>query len=211
MFRYREYNRTIVIAVIIILLCLVSIVGLTLALFTNDIEDGTIGINVTAGKLKVDIVDTTEEHNSLVGGYFRFITQDGTEEMHKVLFEPGAFYYTEGFQIENEGNIDMKYIVYISTQNLQPDVNFSDAFEVWITTERPTDRSSPDPKQIIELQDFEGELKPKAFSDTYYLVVKMKESADNRFNKNREYAGIAITVCAVQGNGELTVPTETTN
>ena len=211
MIRYTNNQRTIAIAVMIILLCLVSIVGLTLALFTNDVQDGTIGINATAGKLKVDIVDTTDEHNSLVGEYFRFDTgsDDANPEMHTVLFEPGAFYYTEGFQVENEGNIDMRYIVYISTQNLQSDVNFEDAFEVWITDEPPTGREIPD--NITDLRDFSGTLKAGELSKTYYLVVKMKENADNRFNKHREYAGIGITVCAVQGNVNLTDPPETQN
>ena len=209
MFRYKSYHKTIVIAVIIILLCLISIVGVTFALFTNDPEDGTIGINATAGNLKVDIVDTTEKHESLVNEYFRFVAGNEMKPINSVLFEPGAFYYTEGFQIENEGNIDIKYIVYISTNELTTEFNFNDAFEVWITTEEPTDDRTT-PENLQDLQKFSGELGPESFSKPYYLVVKMKESADNRF-KNKECFGIGITVCAVQGNGEVSIFETETN
>ena len=199
MFRYRNKEKTILIAVIIILLCLVSIVGVTLALFTSDIDDGTIGINATAGKLKLDIVDDEDSTRSLVGQYLHFVTPDG-EELD-VLFEPGAFYYTEGFRVVNEGNIDMKYIVYISADELMRNTNFSEAFDVWITDKRPTDRNVPE--NIEDLQSFEGKLEPDEESGVYYLVIRMKESAGNKF-KNVEYqSGIGITVCAVQGNGPL--------
>jgi hypothetical protein len=203
MFRYRSYHTTITIAVIIILLCLVSIVGVTLALFTNDIEDGTIGINSTAGKLKVDIVDTSAEKKSIVGETLAFVV-DGQElegDGTQVLFEPGKFVYTEGFRVENEGNIDMKYIIYITTDNKMKENKFDEAFEVWITTTKPHNRETPD--NIEELQNFSGELEADALSETYYLVIKMKESAGNEF-RNKEFGGIGITVCAVQGNVNIT-------
>lgn len=202
MFRYKSYEKTITIAVIIILLCLVSIVGVTLALFTNDIEDGTIGINATAGKLKLDIVDDIDPTDSLVGDYLYFATPDG-EEL-EVLFEPGALYYTEGFRVVNKGNIDMKYIVYISADELFNGTDFLEAFDVWITDQKPTDRNVPE--NLEELQNFSGKLARDEISDTYYLVIKMKESAGNKFNKPGNltyYEGIGITVCAVQGNGPL--------
>ena len=197
MFRYRTSEKTILIAVIIILLCLVSIVGVTLALFTSDIDDGTIGINATAGKLKLDIVDDDDPERSLVGKFLHFVTPDG-EEL-EVLFEPGAFYYTEGFRVVNDGNVNMKYIVYISADELMTTTNFGEAFDVWITDVKPTDRQVPE--NIAELQKFEGELVGGEISGTYYLVIRMKEDIGNKFNKHTTYtAGIGITVCAVQGN-----------
>ena len=197
MFRYRNKEKTILIAVIIILLCLVSIVGVTLALFTSDIDDGTIGINATAGKLKLDIVDDDDPERSLVGKFLHFVTPDG-EEL-EVLFEPGAFYYTEGFRVVNDGNVNMKYIVYISADELMTTTNFGEAFDVWITDVKPTDRQVPE--NIAELQKFEGELVGGEISGTYYLVIRMKEDIGNKFNKHTTYtAGIGITVCAVQGN-----------
>ena len=197
MFRYRNKEKTIVIAVIIILLCLVSIVGVTLALFTSDIDDGTIGINATAGKLKLDIVDDVDPQRSLVGEFLHFVTQDG-EEL-EVLFEPGAYYYTEGFRVLNKGNVNMKYIVYISADELMSTTNFAEAFDVWITDKKPTDRQVPE--NIDDLQKFEGELIGGEISKTYYLVIRMKEDIGNKYNRHTTYtAGIGITVCAVQGN-----------
>ena len=73
MFRYKSSMKSVTIAVMVILLCMICLVGATLALF-GDTADGAIGIITTAGDIKVDIVDATEEHNSLVGSYLRFRT-----------------------------------------------------------------------------------------------------------------------------------------
>ena len=39
-------------------------------------------------------------------------------------------------------------------------------------------------------------------SETYYLVIRMKETAGNEF-QNKTYTGIGITVYAVQGNAPI--------
>ena len=90
---YGNRKTTFIISLLIILLCLTFIVGITLALFTSDAGDGTIGINTTTGKVKVDIID--ENENSLVGDVLDFVDADGDGEM---LFEPGATFFTEGFK-----------------------------------------------------------------------------------------------------------------
>ena len=195
MFRYKEYKRTIVIAVTVILLCLVSIVGVTLALFTNDVNDGTIGINATAGKLDVDIVDTTDAMNTLVDQYLDFTTKDG--QVETVLFEPGATFYTEGFRILNRGDIETKYILYISPdEKLKKNEEFWKGFEVWITNDLSDNASA------VKMEEFEDTLAKDEISDVFYLVIKMKEDAGNGYQK-QEYSGLGITVCAVQGNGPL--------
>ena len=40
-------------------------------------------------------------------------------------------------------------------------------------------------------------------SDIYYLVVKMKANAGNKF-QGRSFSGIGVTVFAVQGNTDIT-------
>ena len=74
---------------------------------------------------------------------------------------------------------------------------FNEAFEVWISTD-PTD-----PDQAERLDVFEGRLEKNTSSQqTYYLFIKMKETAGNTF-QNREYSGIGVTVYAVQGNVDI--------
>ena len=181
---------------LVILLCLVSITGATFALFTSDAEDGTIGINATSGKMKIDIIDISDEPQSLVGDVLDFITTSSKKE---ILFEPGATYYTEGFRVKNAGNINIKYILYISEdarENGKPTDDFSEAFEVWLTND-PTSRDG-----MVKIQDFSGTLEEGQTSDVFYLVFRMKETAGNEF-QNRTFTGVGITVCAVQGNGYI--------
>ena len=192
MSRYK-LDKRIFIAAMVILLCLVSITGATLALFT-DSTDGTIGINATSGSVKVDIVDTTEKENSLVGQVLNFQV-DGAQE--DVLFEPGATYYTQGFRVKNKGEIPIQFILYVSEDNTDAtSAEFNDAFEAWIT-EDPFD-----PSDAVKLQDYEGTLAPKQSSQVFYLVFRMKESAGNEY-QNKTYSGVGVTVCAVQGNGYI--------
>ena len=80
----RRKKTTIIILIIIILLLLTTIVGLTYALFTSGGDDGKIGVNVTSGECKIDIVDA--EDKSLVGDVLDFVT---AEKKDKIYLEPG--------------------------------------------------------------------------------------------------------------------------
>lgn len=193
MYRYKPTKSTLIIAALVILLCLVSITGATLALFTSGGEDGKIGINTTSGNLKVDIIDTSVDNpDSLVGEVLDFIT---VSEDSEVLFEPGSVYYTEGFRVRNDGDIPINFILYISEDETVAE-DFADAFEVWLTSD-PTSRSN-----MVKLQEFDGRLEVGQSSEAYYLVFRMKETAGNEF-QNRTFTGVGITVCAVQGNAEI--------
>lgn len=200
MLRNLEHKKSIILAAIAILLCVVAITGSTLALFTSG-NDGKIGINATAGNLRVDIVDTSDDPKSLVGDVLNLVT---TPNKDPILFEPGAVYFTEGFRVANKGNIPLNFILYISEdETVRQD--FFDAFEVWITTD-PSSRLNPtDPEKrdsFAELPKFKGSLKPDELSQVYYLVFRMKETAGNEF-QNQVFTGVGITVCAVQGNVNL--------
>ena len=188
MSRYKASYNKFIIAAMVILLCLISITGATLALFTSDVNDGTIGINATSGNVKVDIVDE-KDTRSLVGQFLKFETRTPEDE---VLFEPGATYYTEGFRVKNKGDIPLDYILYVSEDETISD-DFSEAFDVWIVTDRA------DAKGEVKLMDFNGELAVGQCSDIYYLVFRMKETAGNEY-QDRTFTGVGITVCAVQGN-----------
>lgn len=183
-------KKAFVIATMVILLCLVSLVGATFALFTGD--SGKIGIVTTAGNVKVNIIDTSEVPQSLVGKVLNFQTSAPNQ---KIYFEPGASYYTQGFRIKNEGNITINYKLSLNTDSIEDKEKFDSGFELYVST-------SPTGENPQNLDDFLGELDAQEISQTYFLVVKMRSDAGNDF-QNKAYSGIGITVLAVQSNGAL--------
>ena len=194
MFRYKSNKQAVIIAALIILLCLACLTGSTLALFTSDPGDGTIGVITTSGNVRVDIVDTTDENNSLVGKVLEFYTSSDRKE---ILFEPGATFYTQGFKVRNTGDIPINFRLSVSDDEEINTEEFNEAFEVWIST------SASDPSNAQKLTDFIGRLEPGFSSaETYYLFVKMKETAGNEF-QGKNYTGIGVTVYAVQGNVDI--------
>lgn len=192
MLRCKSNKQKFIMTALVILLCLICLTGATLALFTNDPDDGTIGIITTSGSVKVDLVDL--DGNSLAGEVLQFQTSaDRTE----ILFEPGAAFCTQGFQIENNGDIPVNFRLSVSEDKEIDMEEFRKAFDVRIST------SSDRPDDSKPLEDFTGRLeKGKRGAQTYYLHVKMKESVGNEF-QGKTYTGIGVTVFAVQGNAEI--------
>lgn len=190
MIRYKTNKQAFIIAALIILLCLVCLTGATLALFTNDPNDGTIGIVTTSGSVEIDIVDTANE--SLQDKALAFMTTSGTTE--DVIFEPGATFYTQGFKINNIGDIPVNFTLSVSKDDEIDMEAFDEAFELWIVKE------GNDFMTAEKLTEFKVKgLAAGDSSDIYYLFVKMKESAGNEF-QGKTYTGIGVTVYAVQGN-----------
>ena len=193
MFRYKSNKQAFIIAALVILLCLVCLAGATLALFTSDPNDGTIGIITTAGDVKVDIVDASSEA-TLVGKVLQFQTSQDRKE---ILFEPGAVFYTQGFKVKNVGDIPVNFHLYVSEDEGIDMEEFNEAFEVWIST------SPTKPANAKKLTDFTGRLEVGESSESiYYLFIKMKESVGNEF-QGKTYTGIGVTVYAVQGNASI--------
>ena len=185
MFHYKSRKQAIIITVLVILLCLICLVIATVLIFTHDQHDGTIGI-ISTGDVEVDIVDDSVG-DTLVGRILQFqSTSDGTE----VLFEPGAIFYTQGFKVKNIGRAPLVYRLSVSEDDQIDMEEFHEAFEVWIST------SPTDPADARRLTEFEGHLQAGECSEsTYYLFVKMRESADNEF-RGKAYTGIGVTVYA---------------
>ncbi|MBQ7387522.1 MAG: hypothetical protein IJW03_05095 [Clostridia bacterium] len=183
-------EKKIIFCLTIILLCLTSIVGATFAVFTNQSENGTIGVNATSGNLDVDIVDTSG--SSLVGEVLSFVTP--TEK--PIYFEPGATFYTQGFKVKNVGNIPINFRVYISADKDFDMASFEQAFDFYITTD-PNNKDCD-----TDIKSFEDDLNVGESSETYYLVIKMHTDANDTF-QDKTYSGIGITVYAVQSNVEI--------
>lgn len=194
MFRYKTKKQAFIIAALIILICLVCLTGATLALFTSDINDGTIGIITTAADLDVDIVDT--EGETLQGKALAFVTTAGAADSSKVLFEPGAVFYTQGFKVKNEGNVPVNFKLSVSKDDRIDGEEFDKAFDVWIMKE------GDDVTSAQKLTEFKGRIEVGKDSETYHLFIKMKESVGNEF-QGKTYTGIGVTVYAVQGNVDI--------
>jgi hypothetical protein len=193
MLRYKSHKQAFIMTALVILLCLVCLTGATLALFTGNINDGTIGVITTSGDIAVDIVDAFS-NTTLVGEVLQFQTSADRKEL---LFEPGATFYTRGFKVKNAGDIPVNFRLSVSEDEAIDMEEFHKAFEVWIST------SPTDPANAQKLTNFTGRLEVGESSEsTYYLFVKMKESVGNDF-QGKTYTGIGITVYAVQGNAKL--------
>lgn len=165
----------------------------TFALFTSNIDDGKIGVNATSGTVDVDIVN--ESGKSILTESLKFITADGRDQ-ESIYFEPGCTIMTEGFKVVNKGNVLTNIRAYISVDGNFDMLEFQSAFDVWIT-------DTPDNLNYAQrISSFKDTLVKDETSDTYYLVIRMKENAGNEF-QNAAFSGIGITVYAVQGNVEI--------
>ena len=196
MFRYKSHKQAFIMTALVILLCLVCLTGATLALFTSDPDDGTIGIITTSGDVEIDIVDTSGV--TLQNKALAFMTtSDSMIDSEDVLFEPGATFRTQGFQVKNTGNIPVNFSLSVSKDDKIDMEEFDKAFELWIVKEGDDFRSA---ERITEFKV--NGLAAGESSDTYYLFIKMKESVGNEF-QGKTYTGIGVTVYAVQGNAQL--------
>lgn len=190
MFRYKSNKQALVIAALVILLCLVCLTGATLALFTNDLRDGTIGIVTTSGDVEIDIVDSFGA--SLKNESLSFITTSD-----EPIFEPGAVFRTQEFCIVNTGTVSVQFSLSVSKDEDFAEEDVANAFEIWIVP-----ANSPDYRNAERLTNFKGRLGVGDASESYILIVKMKETAGNEF-QGKTFSGIGITVYAVQGNAEI--------
>ena len=192
MFRYKTNKQAFIIAALVILLCLSCLTGATLALFTSNPDDGTIGVVTTSGDVEIDIVDTSGV--TLQNRALAFMTTSGSINNEEVLFEPGVTYYTQGFKIKNTGDIPVNFTLSISKDDKIDMKAFDEAFELWIVKEGYDLTTS---KKLTEFKV--NGLKAQDSSETYHLFIRMKESAGNEF-QGKHYTGIGVTVYAVQGN-----------
>jgi hypothetical protein len=93
--------------------------------------------------------------------------------------------------VKNTGSLDMNYIASVSRDDDIDMDAFNRAFEFWVTDDLN------DLGKHEKLSEFSGSLNVGQSSNTYYLVVRMKDDAGNEF-QNKTYHGIGITVHATQ-------------
>ena len=166
-------------SVIALLLCVSMLVGTTFAWFTDSV---TSGVNqILAGNLDVELVDA--DGKSLEGKPLTFLDVNGNAN---ILWEPGCTFKTQGFRVSNEGNLALKYTMYIN--GLLGDSKLLEVIEFSLLDEQGKE---------VDIDDFEGHLSAKTYSGLYYLVGHMAESANNDY-QGLTLTGVGITVHAAQ-------------
>ena len=174
-----------------LLLCFAMLAGSTFAWFT---DTATTGVNkIVAGKLDVDIIDL--QGHSLDGKTLKWQKASGAEN-EDVLWEPGCTYYLTPFQIQNKGNLALKYKVVINgvsgDSKLLKALEFGFYyFSVGFGEERSLD-------ELIEGGKLDNVAEhPGLCTAPIYIVAHMKEEAGNEY-QGLSIEGISITVLATQ-------------
>ena len=190
----RATKRALLTSVTALVMCVVMLVGTTFAWFT---DTASTGVNkIQAGNLDIDIVG--EDGNSLDGKTLSFKNVNNKTD---ILWEPGATFFTQGFQIVNKGNLALKYKVVVS--GTTGDAKLLEAIDFAVVTDNTkTDADAVSFAEEGKLLN-KGDTAPEsAATDTgakayYYLRGHMKEEAGNEY-KNLTMDGISITVYATQ-------------
>ena len=190
----RATKRALLTSVTALVMCVVMLAGTTFAWFT---DTASTGVNkIQAGNLDVDIIG--EDGKSLDGKTLSF---KNVNDKTDILWEPGATFFTQGFQIVNKGNLALKYKVVVS--GTTGDAKLLEAIDFAVVT----DNTKKDAEAVSFAEEGKllnkGDTAPEsAVTDTgakayYYLRGHMKEEAGNEY-KNLTMDGISITVYATQ-------------
>ena len=191
----KSTKRALVTSALAILMCVAMLIGTTFAWFT---DTASTGVNkIQAGNLDVDIIDL--QGHSLDGKTLKWQKASGAEN-EDVLWEPGCTYYLTPFQIQNKGNLALKYKVVIN--GVSGDSKLLEAlefgfyyFRVGFGEERSLD-------ELIEGGKLDNVAEyPGLCTAPIYIVAHMKEDAGNEY-QGLSIEGISITVVATQATYE---------
>ena len=191
----KSTKRALITSALAILMCVAMLIGTTFAWFT---DTASTGVNkIQAGNLDVDIIDL--QGHSLDGKTLKWQKASGAEN-EDVLWEPGCTYYLTPFQIQNKGNLALKYKVVIN--GVSGDSKLLEAlefgfyyFRVGFGEERSLD-------ELIEGGKLDNVAEyPGLCTAPIYIVAHMKEDAGNEY-QGLSIEGISITVVATQATYE---------
>ena len=164
-------------------LCIVLLIGMTFAWFT---DIASTGVNkIQAGNLKVDLQmkDANGSWVSAEGKTIDFIKASGHEN-EAILWEPGCTYELPVLRIVNKGNLALKYKIKIN--GIQGDEKLNEVIN-WTISD-------------VAL-DTDHSLAAGATSEDLTIKGHMQESAGNEY-QGLSIDGISITVYATQDTVE---------
>ena len=184
-------KRALLTSVMALVMCVVMLVGTTFAWFT---DTASTSVNkIEAGKLDVDMVDANGD--SLVGKTLSWQKADAGKSQ-EVLWEPGATYDLNEFQIVNKGSLALKYEITVNGVK-----GSSKLLEAIDFTAKIKDED-------VALNNLTGVLLPKGATaqaagevvektDLITISGTMRTSAGNEY-QGLTIDGVSITVVATQ-------------
>ncbi len=186
----KKTKRVLLTSILSMILCFSMLVGSTFAWFTD--TDTTAVSNIVAGTLDIEIVDENgDEHKDAL----KFVAAD---ERENILWEPGATYRTEGFQIKNVGNLWLKYKIAINNTEVSYN-KLNEVIDFYLVT--VNDEGTADKVDLATMKDIS--LEPNTTSGTLmYLEGHMDENAGNEY-QGLTLNGVSITVYATQYTSEV--------
>ena len=172
-------KRALLTSVMALVMCVVMLVGTTLAWFTDTARTNVNKIQ--AGNLKVLLVD--KDGNNLKGKTLEWKAKDNREQS-KIFWEPGCEYELQDVYVKNDGNLALKYKIEITG------IKGSDKLNEVITW-------------TINDANLSADHHLGAGETSTALTIKghMDENAGNEY-KNLTIENIAITVYATQDTVE---------
>ena len=187
----KQTKRALLTSIMALVMCVVMLVGTTFAWF---IDTASTSVNkIEAGKLDVDMVDTTGA--SLVGKTLSWQKAVGGANQ-EVLWEPGATYNLNEFRIVNKGSLALKYE--ITVNGVKGSSKLLEAIDFTATIGNTT----------VALDSLKGAILPSTATtttgdeviektDLITISGTMKTSAGNEY-QGLTIDGVSITVVATQ-------------
>lgn len=159
----KNTNRALLSSVVALILCCSMLIGSTFAWFTDEVNSSVHTIQ--AGNLDIMLAD---KNGTELTKPLAFVNKDGSSD---ILWEPGATFMTEQFQIINAGNLALKYEIII--KGAAGDVELLDVIEFTMGG------------QTVDLTNttMTGELLPGASTGLMVLSGHMDENAGNEYKK----------------------------
>ena len=188
---HKATKRALLTSIMALVMCVVMLVGTTFAWFT---DTASTSVNkIEAGKLDVDMVDTTGA--SLVGKTLSWQKAAGGANQ-EVLWEPGATYNLNEFRIVNKGSLALKYE--ITVNGVKGSSKLLEAIDFTATIGNTT----------VALDSLKGAILPSTATtttgdeviektDLITISGTMKTSAGNEY-QGLTIDGVSITVVATQ-------------
>ncbi len=188
---HKQTKRALLTSIMALVMCVVMLVGTTFAWFT---DTASTSVNkIEAGKLDVDMVDTTGA--SLVGKTLSWQKAAGGANQ-EVLWEPGATYNLNEFRIVNKGSLALKYE--ITVNGVKGSSKLLEAIDFTATIGNTT----------VALDSLKGAILPSTATtttgdeviektDLITISGTMKTSAGNEY-QGLTIDGVSITVVATQ-------------
>ena len=209
----KHTKRALLGSALALILCFAMLLGSTFAWFTDTAKTNVNKIQ--AGTLKISLVD--DDKNPLTGP-IKWIAKDkdgNVQDQDSILWEPGATYRTEWFKLINEGNLALKYKVYIN--GFTGDTQLLDKLTFSVLLSGDTVPGGMKTTTLVKAADgysFDGYLLPASESIVtgesattpeevkIRITAKMDEKADNDY-QGLSLNGVTITVVATQYTYEI--------